>query len=235
MEDTTMDNQQGKQPNVIHLLAYSLGAFLGDGYFKYHYYGNGGWWMIEVSTMDREIVETVREQIKSVFNADYTIKHRTLKSGVDFWTYRSTRKVIYDVFTSVTSLKTQIPQDIINAPRSVVIDFIAGLFDTDGTIVHNKEDRFQVKFGSTNKPLVECVASLLQRHGVMVGKIGEYTKSGYRTGYSIQPNIRSFIEAGFNFRVQRKLMRLGEYLIKVGASETMHAAPVTSGDDIVQS
>lgn len=230
-----MDNQQGKQLNVVHQLAYSLGAFLGDGYFKYHYYGNGGWWMIEVSTMDREVVDTVREQIKSVFNADYTIKHRILKSGIDFWTYRSTRKVIYDVFTSVTNFRTQLPQDIISAPRDIVIDFIAGLFDTDGTVIHNKEDRFQLKFASVNRPFIECVASLLQRNGVIVGKIGEYTKSGYRTGYSIQPNIRSFIEAGFNFRVQRKLVRLGEYLIKVGASETMYTTSKTLDDDIVQS
>lgn len=221
-----MDNQQGKTyESGINAMAYVLGAFQGDGYYKYHYYGNGGWYIIEISKGDKEVIERCQFIINSVFNTSYSLLSRRIKSGLIIWTLRTSKKVIYDFMTIATGFKTMIPHAIITGDKQTQLNYISGLFDTDGSVAMNN-DRFQLKYSSVELKVIESVALLLQRLGVKVGKIGSYNKGGYKTVYNIQPNIRSFIDAGCIFYNNKKASRIKAYINKF-ASETLHTESIT--------
>ncbi len=237
-----MDNQQGKaqieMEDVIRPLAYSIGAFLGDGSARFvPGYGNGSWYVVEVSTMDPEVPHRVAEEVNRFFGTNYKPFKRVLSSGTDFYIFRSSRAAIHHFFVNITSHRLRIPDELFSCDKDIMRDFIAGILDTDGSIAKSKIPsgyRYQLKFSNTEKPIVEGVASILQKLGVKVGKVGVEQRGGYKTMYSIQPNIRSFFEAGCYFYVSRKLRRLSEYFDTVLASETMHTTPITIGEDIVR-
>lgn len=220
-----MINQQGKTgQDVIEELAYVLGAFQGDGYYTYHYYGNGGWYMIGISKGNKEVIERCQEIVNGFFGTKYKLLDKRIKSGLVIWTLRTSRQVIYDVFTTATQWKTDIPRRIISGSRESQIEYLAGLFDTDGSVAKNN-GRFQLKFSSTELKVVQSVALLLQRLGVLVGKIGDYQKGGYKTIYNIQPNLRSFNEAGCKFYNHKKARRLQEYIDTVCLRDYAHCDP----------
>lgn len=226
-KDDTMDNQQGKTYQAeVETMAYVLGAFQGDGYYKYHYYGNGGWYMIEISKGDKEVIERCQFIIKSVFDTPYSLLSRKINSGLTIWTLRTSKKVIYDFITIATGFKTMVPHAIISGSRDSQLNYISGIFDTDGSVAVS-DNRFQLKYSSTELKVIESVALLLQRLGVKVGKIGSYDKGGYKTVYNIQPNIRSFIDAGCVFYNYKKAARVKAY-IDGFASETLYTESVTT-------
>jgi hypothetical protein len=73
----------------------------------------------------------------------------------------------------------------------------------------------------------------MQSMGIKVGKITTMKKAGYRDVYGVYPNPRSFHEAGMSFHASRKQARFNRYVEHVLGSETLRAAPATSGEDIV--
>lgn len=225
-----MDWAISTENEALLRMAYSLGAFTGDGWSQpYVNYGNGGWYTVGISCQDREIVERFCEEIAECFGKHYAINEYRAKSGCKMFTCSSKRRAVYDFFVDQTVMKTRVPAGIARAEKHIIKHYIAGLFDTDGTVVFNSANRYQLKFGSVERVLVGDVAYMLQRCGVKVGKIGQYDKGGYRTHYTIQPNIRSFIEAGFYFGCERKAARLEDYSKKVlVASETVYADAATA-------
>lgn len=224
--DWTISRENAKQWD----LAYAFGAFQGDGFLGYSYAGNGGWYTTGIGCMDLEIVLRFHDQICSVFGRDYAINTYLTKNGTKMYVCRASCAEVCAMFGINTDFKKKVPDSIIQAPIQVVREYIAGLFDTDGTVAHcinNKETggkRFQLKLGLTEQRVVESVATLLHKHGVKVGVIGQEKKGSYRTIYRIQPSLRSFIDAGFYFRCKRKEKRVIEYLGI--ASETLHADPL---------
>ena len=210
-------------------LAYALGAFMGDGFRGYSDYGNGAWFSSGIACMDKEIVDRFADQIATIFNRRYTVMPYTLKTGTTMYKCIATAREVYEAFVFSTMWKTQVPEAFVNCPKEVLREFIAGLFDTDGTINEAQalngsktgyNPRWQLGFGGTERRVVEDVAALLQRSDVQVGKIGEYTKAQYRTVFTIHPNLRSFVDAGFYFRCERKAERVKKYLGI--ASETLY-------------
>lgn len=228
----------------IDKTAYSIGAILGDGCMRYvPSYGNGSWYSVELSGMDREIADRFQYEIYSTFGRTYTIYTKKLNSGIDYYIIRTSSKHIHHYFYNLTNGRTEIPAEVIRGSDVTKRNCVAGLMDTDGTVKlnetwngskTNKNPRWQLGFANTEIKIVESLASLLTSMNVKVGGIKTTKRGSYRTIYNIYPNIRSFIDAGFYFTAQRKQKRLVDYLSHVVGSETMHTAPVTSGDDIVQ-
>jgi len=243
MKDSAISSEKHLN-EIISRTAYSIGAVLGDGCMRYiPSYGNGSWYTVEISGMDIEVLERFSKEIENVFGVTYPIMSRFLKSGIEFYTVRTSRKVIYDYFDAFTHDKEEVPIEIIRSSDEVKRAFIAGLFDTDGTVKYTetwngtrtkKNPRWQLGFSNTKLRLVESAASILVSMGVRVGKINTYQRGGYRTIYAIHPNLRNFIEARFYFQASRKQRRLEDYLYHVLGSETMHAASLTKDDDIVR-
>lgn len=243
MKDTSVISSEKHDKAVMRIvekLAYSIGAFLGDGSARFvPGYGNGSWYVTEVSTMDPEVPNRVADEINAFFGTNYKPFKRILKTGQPFYIFRANRAHVHHLFVNLTDYRTRVPKEIFSSSTDVVRDFLAGILDTDGSVAKTRYQkyngyRYQLKFSNTSKAMVEGVASLLQRLGVKVGRIQETQRGGYRTIYSIQPNIKTFFEAGCYLNVGRKLQRLNEYFDVVLGSETMHAAPATSGEDIVR-
>jgi len=229
---------------LISKLAYSVGAVLGDGHMRYiPGYGNGSWYQVELAGMDIEIIKRFLYEIYRAFGKSYSILNKTLKSGVKFYIARTSSKHIHDFFWLLTHGKREIPIEIIRSDDETKRNFIAGLFDTDGTVKlteswngskTKKNPRWQLGFSNTERQIVESLASILISMKVKVGKINTYPRGSYRTIYAIHPNIKSFIDAGLYFQASRKQNRLNDYLSHVLGSETMHTASVTTDDDIVR-
>ena len=238
MNDWTISSEND-MVMVFESLAYAFGLFLGNGHARcYPGTGNGGWYITESCSMDKEVAEKWREQVNTVFKASYPLLTRTLKSGIPFYTVRASKKVVFAVFTSFTDFRQDFPSELWKASLDVKRYFVAGLMDSDGTVKVTKLPsglpRWQLGFSNTKLALTEGLASLLFQLGVKVGVISKYTKQGYLEMHSIYPNIRSFYDAGLFFVSKRKQQRLLDYVNRVVGSETMYSASDTLDDDIVQ-
>ena len=239
-----MDNQQGQLQfleDLFQPLAYSVGAMIGDGCVRaYIHRGNQMRYQTTILGMGKEPIDRVCREINSILPGNYNVVRYINRHGTTMYRLWMGKKIIYDFFHVLIGNKITLPDEVFQSNRKSKLDFLAGLFDTDGTVAVSKQPgtktgvRWKIMFAARHKSLVEDVARLLQQVNVKVGKITEYTKSGYRSTYTISPNIRSFIDAGCYFGSTRKAERLHDYLKAVLPSETMHAASLTKDDDIVR-
>lgn len=223
--------------SLITKTAYSIGAILGDGYMTLF-----PQCCTELAGMDVEVLDRFIHEIGEAFGEICSVHTKKLPSGVRFHAARTSSRLVHNFFWSLTSGKTEIPMEVIRGGSGMKCNLLAGLFDTDGTVKltetwngsrTKKNPRWQLGFSNTKRPLIESVAAILHSLNVKVGKIHTYHRNSYRTIYAIHPNTRSFIDAGCYFHADRKQKRLSDYLSRVVGSETMHTAPVTSGEDIV--
>ncbi len=228
-------------------LAYTVGFFLGDGSLysgpfissrngKTYYHND-----VVFVCSDLEPVERVQVQIEQAFGKKYNMQTRTLPSGLPHYVVTAHRREIFDFFSVNTAMRHEIPAYYFSASKETKLELCRGLMDTDG---HCAEfiDRFDPKYevkrwqlGFTNGklPIVQAFAFIMQSVDVKVGKITTMKKAGYRDVYGVHPNLRSFQEAGMFFYASRKQARIDRYIQHVLGSETLRAAPVTSGEDIV--
>jgi len=244
MKDWTISSER-LLDKVVEMTAYSIGAFLGDGSFRFvPGSGNGSCYVTEVTTMDKEVPERVAKEVNDSFETNYKIMERKTPKGTKMYIFRAYKKVVQEYFRLMTDNRHSVPKEILEGSRQVKLDFLAGIFDTDGSVKFTetwngsrtkKNPRWQLGFTNTVPEMVMGVGALLHGLGVKVGKFHIVPRGGYRTQYAIYPNIKDFIKAGCYFQASRKEKRLHDYLNHVLGSETMHTAPVTSGDDIVQS
>lgn len=221
---------------ALQTMAYSFGTFLGNGHCNYN---PGYGYTTEISSPDIEVVEKTLSQINWMFSKNYKPIKRKLKKNSYIYLGRSYTQAVHDFFMVNTEYRKMIPKALVNAPKESKLELIAGLFDTDGTVKEttnpNRDPRWQLEFSSTSLQMIESLASILQRMGVKVGKMHRYQRGGYRTLYSIHPNLRSFHAAGCYFSSNRKQNRLEAYLDHVLGSETVYAASLTQDDDPVRS
>lgn len=236
--DWTISSQIHEQ---LDACAYSVGVLLGDGYLSSEVNRKNGkaypQYTVCFGQLEREIVERVRDEIDSVFGSRYAIFPRTLNSGKIFHRMHVCRKDIFDFFAVNTLYKQEIPGHYFSTSDDVKRDFIQGLMDADGYVSAREKNGMKwwnVGFANNKISIIRGLASLLQSMGVHVGKIGEYTKAGYRVVYRINPNIRTFGEKGPFFYCQRKRKSIEAYVSHVRGSETKRTAPSTQGEDIVR-
>jgi hypothetical protein len=233
-------------------LAYSIGHFLGDGHL---YSGpfissrNGKTYFhndVIFMCSDIEPVLKVQSEIEQAFGKKYNMQTRTLPSGLPHYVVTAHRREIFDFFAVNTTMRTEIPSYFHSAPDEVKLELCRGLMDTDGfsaEFIDNSLDkrsnkryeikRWMVGFSNGKLQIVQGLASLMQSLGVKVGKISTARKAGFRDVYIIRFNPRSFHEAGMFFYASRKQAKFDRYVAHVLGSETLRAAPVTTGEDIV--
>jgi LAGLIDADG-like domain len=223
-------------------LAYSFGFFLGDGSFgisKRERDGNTYFEsFIVFADSDADTVARVNQELTKIFGRSYSVLERDTPKGTRMYQLVIRRDDVVNMFGLLTAFRMRIPQYYFGAERVIKIEFLRGCLDTDGYISERdfgSYKRWSVGFANTNLSLVQGVAAIMQSLGVQVGKIGESRKGEYRSCYRISPNIKSFLEAGLGFYSARKAQKLQNYMNYVAGSETLYTAPVTSGEDKVQS
>lgn len=234
-------------------LAYTVGHFLGDGCLysgpfissrngKTYYHND-----VIFMCSDAEPVTRAQEQIEQAFGKRYNIQTRTLPSGLAHYVLTAHRREIFDFFSVNTAMRAEIPSYYFSAQREDKLELCRGLMDTDGfsaEFIDNGLDkrtnkryeikRWMVGFSNTKLNIVQGIAELMQSLGVKSGKISTAQKSGYRPSYIVRFNPRSFQEAGMFFYASRKQAKFNRYVEHVLGSETLRAAPVTTGEDIVR-
>ena len=230
-----MDNQQG---NLLYLMdkyvkpmAYSIGALTGDGTVKTHIVKRNNSFatirMVSLSLMDIDCVERVCSEINEFFGKSYRVVKYENPDGTRMYRLAINKKAIYDFFNYFIGEKLFIRDEIFRADREARLDYLAGLFDTDGFVSETKHPgakygvSWRVGFASRHRTFVEDVARLLSKIGVKVGKVHEQTSQYDAKIYVIKPNIRSFVEAGCYFQIPRKAKRLSNYVDAVKPSETI--------------
>jgi len=228
-----MDNQQG---NLLHIMdeyipyvAYTLGALFGDGSVKSRVIPSRSDGsvdhMVRIACMDFDCIEIVTDQINRLFNSKYKVYSYKNPNDTEMIGLAINNTLIYNFFHYFIREKLFVPDEIFRASRKDRIEFLAGLFDTDGTISKSNSGYFRLGFSSRIRTFVEDTTRLLQKLGVRVGKIHEQI-SGYGTTiYVIKPNIRSFIDSGCYFRITRKASRILEYIVAMKPSETIIPNP----------
>jgi len=217
-----MDNQQGNLlynlEQVIEPMAYTIGALLGDGSVKLHISISNSkmikTYAVVLSNMDKECVERVCGEINRFCNTHYTIKEYKNPNNTTMYRLAINNEDIYTFFSYFILDKLLLVDEIFRMNRQAKLDFIAGLFDTDGTIA-KCSGYYRLGYAARFKTLVEDVARLLQKMGVKTGKVYEQVSGYGTTMYVIKPNIRSFIDAGCYFYIPRKAQRLYDYLATV--------------------
>lgn len=219
--------------------AYSVGFILGDCYLQsYSVVKNGKRYpaqCVRIGKPDLDAIERVRCEVKSCFDVEYAVMPRVLASGIVFHQLYLWRKDVFEFFSVNTAFKSKIPEFYFSANDNIKRDFVAGLMDSDGYIAQRFDgSRWQVGFGMTNREIVAGAASIMRSLGVKVGSIGEDKKGDYRIVYRINPNIRSFIEAGCYFHAARKSDRLANCKAYLLGSETSNAASAPPDEGIVQ-
>ncbi len=236
-----MDNQQGNLQEeymmdwCLERLAYSVGALLGDGSVKSHIvkrdHGMQTQYRVVIANMDEECVERVCKEINLFFEKDYAVVPYTNQNGTIMYRLSINNTLIHTTFRYFVEDKVVLPSEVFRATRQTQLDFLAGLFDTDGYIAQTKTPKakygysWRVGFASRHRTFVEDLSRLLQRLSVEVGTIYTQT-SGHNTQmFVIKPNIRSFLKAGCYFYIPRKAERVLNYLQAVRPSETIMPGP----------
>lgn len=216
--------------------SYSIGAFLGDGNLHaYTAVKNGKRYPLQCvrwGSDDYDMITRIQDEIETFFGKRYAIFERTLKSGKPFWILHAYRREIFDFFAVNTAQRTEIPHYFFSAPFEQKKALIEGMMDSDGYISEREFDtytRYEIGFGNTTRVMVEQLAALMRGLNVKVGAIGEYKKGDYVSMWRINPNMRSFLEAGLNFHVERKRHKLERAISYMLGSETLYAKPASSG------
>jgi len=226
-----MDNQQGNSLCVmdeyLKPLAYSIGAMTGDGSIGEY----GSVYNVHIRCMDRDCVGRVMIEINDFFNTHFNMYSYINPNGTTMYGVNAKNGVIYDLFRYFIGEKLVIRDEVFRADRETRLNYLAGLFDTDGYVAEQSHPlarygtSWRVGFASRHKTFVEDVARILQKLGVKVGKVYEQLSGFSRTIYVIKPNIRSFVEAGCYFQISRKAKRLRHYVEAMKPSETIMPNP----------
>jgi len=219
--------------DFVKCCSYSIGALIGDGYMSYIYNPNGNYYRTEISALDPEMPLRFMYEVNAMFSDNKQITQVIMKNKSGR-IIRYSREDIFKTFYYSTNGRNEVPIWIARGDRQTKINFIAGIFDAEGSVKFTetwngtktkKNPRWQLGFANTKLNIVESVQAILQSLGVITGGITTYKKRGCLTMYSIHPNIRSFIDAGCYFQICRKQERLINYLNHVTGSETKRSIP----------
>lgn len=140
--------------------AYLLGLWIGDGTVdvKREY--------VEFINSDEELINTFKILSLKYWNGQiYLVKDR--RNDVKYLRVKS-RKAIKDVlrlFKEKKSRTVSIPEEILFSSKDVCTAVLAGILDTDGTIMirEGKQKRVTVEFSTRSKMLANAISFILKR------------------------------------------------------------------------
>jgi hypothetical protein len=182
---------------ITENVAYLLGAMIGDGsmsFAKKH--------IVAFTNTDPVCIEAVRVAVEEL-GCRLVQRKELITYGIvgD----QRFRKMIISMGLDVTSYFKHIPDIIIESPRNIIVAFLQGLYDTDGTV----EKTGTVSFTSTSERLIDDTKQLLQALGVLGIKRFRKSASG-RPTWDLTSMGEHAWEFGqrVGFRITRKQARL---------------------------
>ena len=236
------DWQQDLMSNHFGSLAYAIGAMTGDGSVKAYpvkgYEDSAISRDVHMTCRDADCVQRTCVEINDFFQTSYKISSFVNPNGTIMFGVRPRKTVIYDFFHYFIGDKLTLHEEIFRADKQDKLNFLAGLFDTDGWVTeYNKPNArygagWEVGWGAKHVTLVEDVIKLLIGLGVKANKISSKISGFGTTMYNIRPNVCSFVEAGCYFQIPRKAKQLRHYTEAVipNFRQTSLSSPNTTGD-----
>ena len=195
--------------------AYLIGVYLGDGCcHKSKSYG------FTIISADKDVIERTCNIVSKLLRKECYVQE-IKPNQTQLYRFRVYSKRLFEILTSQTNKKSEIPQSIINSDKKIISEFIAGLMDTDGYISTGTNkfgwQRFSLGFTNSGKWTDQFI-TILKNSGVKVGK--KTLKKKYRSlkekdCYQININLRSFVENELYFNCQRKQSLLEKYKVNV--------------------
>jgi len=228
-------------------LAEFIGILTGDGFINY--YANKKIYIIDISgdkNLDKEYLKIhVSNLIKRLFNINCKIYYKKYQNSI---CARLLSKGIYNYLVSIgfkTGKKEQIGiPDWIEENNSLMISFIKGLIDTDGSLMLTKKPSKKslfypiISIKVKSKILIQKTGKFLEEFGFMVNIIEDelyIDKRGYKDTLissviiSGRKNLDLWM-AKINFRNKRHLDKYARYIesINMGRMELSVNLPKTS-------
>lgn len=201
MEFTHLGNRHSVELDAD--LAYVIGLLIGDGCYTNSVVDN---FSMRFSSADQSIVDEMDSILKLKFPGFSISKHKkaydyTLKSPIFrcFWSeFGLSRKYSYE--------KT-VPDFLYGSPKAVIVGFLQGLYDTDGTV---EKGKCVASFCSTSKPLASGVQNLLLALGVR-SRI-RTKKTTHRDAYILDAVLEDGFAERVGFRLERK--RIKQFMVR---------------------
>jgi len=122
----------------------------------------------------------------------------------------------FELMYYATNDKGKLPDYIWEASYEARLEMLAGLMDTDGSVILIKNfvnPTYMLSYGGV-KPFVQYVPALFDRCNIRVGKVStdRGRKAHYQPYTRFSPSIGSAVKHGFYFRCSRKMERIREYV-----------------------
>ena len=209
------DNRAGKTEYGMTInnkdKAYLFGVYLGDGCCY-----KSPSCSFSIASGDKDVIEKTSSIVNQHFNKNSKIK-LIKPNNTQLYYFRVYSKALFEMLTSQTKNKSELPEFVINSDKETKSEFVAALMDTDGYISTGVNkfgwQRYSLGFINSGEWLNNFIM-LLQNLGIKVGK--KTLKKKYRSlnekdCYQININLRSFVEEGLYFSCQRKQALLERY------------------------
>jgi phosphate starvation-inducible protein PhoH len=158
-------------------LAYLLGLLTGDGCLTFTN-------RVILSSADEEILDHFQRMAQRlglhVFRNGGGRPYDRIIASAQFY-----QLLLHLGMSNGRAAEKQVPAAILRAPREIVVAFLRGLFDTDGTV--NRRDGYPVLF-SVSKILLDQVQVLLLNFGILANKRRKWTlyKGERRLSYQLE-------------------------------------------------
>lgn len=188
---------------------YLSGVFLGDGCVTPRFKKS----RFRLNTIDRDFAEATKQAL---------LQHTDRKVGIYTHAVKKSSKPNVALYCSgpevcerlvrETDNKQQLPAWIWTTDRAGRLAFIAGLMDSEGYVTKNAHGSTYMGFKSTDG-WFDDFARVLNMAGIQIGKIGIEAprKPGYRTPKRFTIKMRSWVDSGAYFEIQRKQRRVDEW------------------------
>jgi len=202
-------NQQmfGNNNLIDSELAYVLGVLTGDGALG-HKRGYVKWCSIK---SESEHSEYCKKIINDRFSNGYDMVSRkdyddrnVYMYSVQFSARKKFRKLLDDIGMGTGAHNKKVPECILEAPKDVQIQFIRGLFDTDGSATKGS---LKVKVTSVSKELMTQVQIMLLNLGIISSLRKRMRHSWVYTLYILGIHANTFKnEIGFFIKRKQKVL-----------------------------
>lgn len=178
-------------------IGYMLGLFVGDGCYSAPVVKES---FVGFSSLDAELISF----LNVVFEKRFEGAKLTQTAGCNYVTSSALfRTLLGELGMSPKySYEKDVPSVIAGSPRSVIIAFLQGLFDTDGTTCKNGHP----SYCTTSIALSKGVQNLLLAVGVRCRR--RFTPNDYRGAWLITPRLEDGFFEKVGFRLSRKQSRM---------------------------
>lgn len=199
-------------------LGYIRGVLIGDGYVSIKRSGTKGYVGLEVK--DKDFAQTFCDRLE---------KWSGMKARFSFNKNKGLYTVKLFSLRAAEFLKDFNILDLINANEEVKVNFLRGIFDSEGNVsgsnlnMPRRSTRF-VALYNTDEELIRLVKVLLESLGIKVQHIDKRIKSGF-TEHTVELRLRiggkrnlEMFKNKIGFSIERKNKKLQEILDSYGTN-----------------